>query len=252
MPASHLRPLLVPAVAALAALAVLLSLGFWQLERKAWKEGLIAQIEARAYGEPGDILPERSWAEWNRAAEEYRRVRLTGTFLHEHETPVHGLMAATRGQPVQGFYLLTPLRLRDGAIVVVNRGFVPTPLRDPTRRSESQPPGEVTVTGLVRAPETRARFVPENDPSRQTWFVRDPAAIAATRGLTRVAPFLIDADAIPNPGDWPKGGQTRLALPNDHLAYAVTWFGIAGTLVGVFIAFAWRRMRPLVPPALPT
>ena len=250
--AKHLRPLLLPAIAALAALAVLLSLGFWQLDRKTWKEGLIAQIEARAYGEPGDILPESRWGAWSRAAEEYRRVRLAGAFLHEHETPVHGLMAATRGQPVQGFYLLTPLRLRDGAIVVVNRGFVPTPLRAPSRRPESQPAGEVTVTGLVRAPETRARFVPENDPSRGTWFVRDPAAIAAARGLTRVAPFLIDADPTPNPGDWPKGGQTRLALPNDHLAYAVTWFGLAGTLVGVFAAFAWRRMRPLVRPALRT
>lgn len=252
MPATHLRALLIPALAALAALTVLLSLGVWQLERKTWKEGLIAQIEARAYGEPGEIMPERSWDAWRRETEEYRRVRVTGTFIHEHETPVHGLMAATRGQPVQGFYLLTPLRLRDGAMVIVNRGFVPTPLRDPARRPESRPAGEITVTGLVRAPETRARFVPENEPSRENWFVRDPAAIAAARGLARVAPFLIDADQTPNPGDWPKGGQTRLALPNDHLAYAVTWFGIAGTLIGVFAAFAWRRTRPLVRPALRT
>lgn len=248
MSTSRLPSLLIPAIAALVALGVLLSLGVWQLERKIWKEDLVAQIEARAYGQPGEIPPETSWGEWSRAAQEYRRVRVAGVFLHEHETPVHGLMAATRGQPVQGFYLLTPLRLSNGSVVVVNRGFVPTPLRDPTRRPESLAAGDVTVTGLVRAPEVRARFVPENDAAREQWFVRDAAAIAAARGLTRVAPFLIDADATPNPGDWPKGGQTRLALPNDHLAYAVTWFGIAGTLIAVFVAFAWRRMRPLVPP----
>jgi len=252
MSAARLRPLVLPAVAALAALGVLLSLGFWQLERKLWKEGLIAQIEARAYGEPVPLWPESRWGAWRREAEEYRRVRVTGTFLHEHETPVHGLMAATRGQPVQGYYLLTPLRLREGGLVIVNRGFVPTPLRDASLRPQSLPSGEVTVTGLLRAPETRARFVPENDPARGSWFVRDPAAIAQARGLTRVAPFLIDADATPNPAEWPKGGQTRLALPNDHLAYAVTWFGIAGTLIAVFAAFAWRKLRPLVPAATPT
>jgi surfeit locus 1 family protein len=74
--------------------------------------------------------------------------------------------------------------------------------------------------------------------------VRDPAAVAAAKGLDRVAPFLLDADPAPNPGDWPKGGQTRLAIPNDHLQYALTWFGLALTLAGVFSAFAWRRLHP--------
>jgi surfeit locus 1 family protein len=101
----------------------------------------------------------------------------------------------------------------------------------------------VTVAGLVRAPETRGRFVPENDPEKNQWFWRDLAGIARAKNLDRVAPFLIDAEATPTAGEWPKGGQTRLALPNDHLAYAVTWFGLAGTLVGVFAVFAWRRAR---------
>ena len=97
------RPILVPGLAAIVALAVLLGLGFWQLERKAWKESLIAQIAARAHGEPGDIAPEAKWGDWRAAEDEFRRVRLSGTFLHDKELAVHGLVAAQRGSPVQGF-----------------------------------------------------------------------------------------------------------------------------------------------------
>ena len=67
--------------------------------------------------------------------------------------------------------------------------------------------------------------------------------IGAAKGLRRLAPFYVEADATPNPGGWPKGGQTRLDIPNNHLQYAMTWFGIAATLVGVFTAFAWKRLK---------
>jgi surfeit locus 1 family protein len=237
------RSLLWPGLATLMALAVLLALGTWQLQRLAWKGDLIARIEARAFGEPGALPAEADWPRVSPEADEYRRVRLAGTFLHDREAQVHGLMSASRGQPVQGFYVLTPLRLPDGAHVIVNRGFVPTELRDPATRAAGQVPGEVTMVGLLRRPEERGAFVPENEPARERWFTRDPLAIAAARGLPRVAPFLVDADATPVPGGWPRGGQTMLRLPNNHLQYAVTWYGIAATLVGVFAAFAWRRIR---------
>jgi surfeit locus 1 family protein len=244
MARSALRSLAAPALATLAALAVLVALGVWQLERRAWKENLIARITARAYGEAEPIPAAREWPRWSAEGDEYRRVRVTGTFLNEDEVPVHGLLSGGPGRPLQGYYLLAPLRLADGAVVIVNRGFVPTELRDPARRPASQPQADVTVTGLMRAPERHSWFLPENDPARNEWFVRDPAAVAAAKGLDRVAPFLLDADPAPNPGDWPKGGQTRLAIPNDHLQYALTWFGLALTLAGVFSAFAWRRLHP--------
>ncbi|WP_112663273.1 SURF1 family protein [Microvirga flavescens] len=237
------RSLIAPGIATLVALAILVTLGTWQLQRKSWKEGLIAQIEARSHGDAGAILPEARWDSWQAREDEFRQVRLTGTFLNQFETPVYGLAPAQRGSPLQGFYLMTPLRLGDGAIVMVNRGFVPTELRDPKTRPESPLQGEVTVTGLVRAPEARNFFTPADDPAKNAWYARDPQAIAKAHGLTRVAPFLIDADATPNPGGWPKGGQTRLNLPNDHLKYAFTWFGIALTLIGVFGVFAWRRVN---------
>jgi surfeit locus 1 family protein len=243
------RSLLFPGLAALIALAILIGLGTWQLQRKAWKEDLIAQIQARAYGEAGAIVPATAWSTWRAGEDEFRRVRVTGTFLHQYETPVYGLAPGQRGSPAQGYYLMTPLRLADGAVVMVNRGFVPTELRDPTKRPESQPAGEATVTGLVRAPEERNAFTPADDPARNTWFARDPQGIAKAHNLDRVAPFYVEADATPNPGGWPKGGQTRLDLPNNHLQYAVTWYGIALTLVGVFAAFAWRRIKPVAQPS---
>ena len=99
----------------------------------------------------------------------------------------------------------------------------------------------MTVTGLVRAPETRGSFMPENEPAADRWFTRDIAAMARARGLDRVAPFWIDLDPVPGATGWPRPGQTRLAIPNNHLGYALTWFGIALALLGVFSAFAWRR-----------
>lgn len=242
-PRSSQGSLLVPGIATLVALAILVGLGVWQLQRKAWKEDLIGQIEARAYGEPGEILPENAWATWHADQDEFRKVRIQGTFLYQYETPVYGLAPAMRGAPAQGFYLMTPLRLSNGAIVMVNRGFVPTELRDPAARPQSQPAGEAIVVGLVRAPEARNAFTPADDPARKSWFTRDPEAIAKAYNLERAAPFYVEADATPNPGGWPRGGQTRLNLPNDHLQYALTWFGIALTLIGVFSAFAWRRLK---------
>jgi surfeit locus 1 family protein len=238
------RSLLLPGLATLIALAILIGLGTWQLQRKAWKEDLIRQIETRAYGEPGPLLPEAEWAGWRADQDEFRKVRVTGTFLHELEAPVYGLAPGARqGAPLQGYYIITPMKLPTGAIVMVNRGIVPTELKDPATRPQGQPEGEVTVTGLVRAPEARNPFTPEDDPNRNAWFARDPQAIAEARKLERVAPFLVDADVTPNPGGWPRGGQTQLTLPNNHLQYALTWYGLALTLIGVFGAFAWKRIK---------
>jgi surfeit locus 1 family protein len=234
-PANRFATLLWPSVTFLVALAILLALGFWQLERRAWKEDLLAQIAARAYGEPAP-LP----ASWDPAKDEFRRVQVTGTFVHDAETAVHGLAPGVKGMPLQGFYLFTPLRLPSGNLVMVDRGIVPTELRDPATRPESRPEGEVTVTGLLRAPEQPNWFMPENRPEADEWFVRKPQQFAAAKGLS-VPPVYIQAEAG-QPGAWPRGGQFQLDIPNNHLQYALTWFGIALTLIAVFVAFVRRRL----------
>ncbi|MHC2087745.1 SURF1 family protein [Methylobacterium sp. CM6244] len=236
-----LRSLLAPGIVSLICLAILLSLGIWQLQRKGEKEALIGRIVARSRVEPPAPLPARG--DWDVARDEFKRVRVTGTLLNDQETLVHGLAAgAVPGNALQGFYVLTPLkRDDDGSLVIINRGFVPTELKSPSRRPSGQIAGSTTITGMLRGPETRTMFVPPPEPAKGEWFHRDIDGIAAARGLT-VMPYLIEADATPNPGGWPKGGQLRVDLPNNHMQYAFTWFGIAACLVGVFGVFAWKRL----------
>ncbi|QRE76037.1 SURF1 family protein [Methylobacterium aquaticum] len=237
-----LRDLIAPALASLACLVILIGLGVWQLERKAWKEALIDRIVARSRIEPPAPLPASD--RFDPARDEFERVRATGRLLNDKETLVHGLAPGdTPGRALQGYYVVTPLRLDDGRVVLVNRGFVPTELKDVARRAAGQVEGETTVTGMLRQSEARALFVPAPNPQTGEWFNRDVAGIAAAKGLAGVAPYLIEADATPNPGGWPKGGQLRADLPNNHLQYAFTWFGLALCLVGVFVAFTLRRLR---------
>lgn len=242
------RSLLAPGLVSLMCLAILLGLGVWQLDRKGEKEALIARILARSRVEPPSVLPLPQ--NWDAARDEFRRVRVTGRFQNEFETLVHGLAAGeVPGRALQGYYVLTPFLLEDGGTVLINRGFVPTELKAPADRAAGQVSGLTTVTGILRGSEPRTMFVPAPDPVRNEWFNRDIAGISALRGLADTRPYLVEADATPNPGGWPKGGQLRVDLPNNHLQYAFTWFGIAACLVGVFGVFAWRRLHDDQPSA---
>ena len=235
------RDLIAPGLASLIALAILLGLGTWQLERRAWKEDLIARILRQSRAEP--VAPPAPGS-WDPARDEFRHVRVAGHFLNDRETLVHGLAAGeTPGRALQGFYVLTPFIRDDGGTVLVNRGFVPTELKAQGDRRDGLIAGSTTVTGILRASEARTLFVPEADPARGEWFNRDVAGIAAARGLQDAAPYLIEADAVPGQTSWPRGGQLRVDLPNNHLQYAFTWFGLAACLIGVFSVFAWRRLH---------
>ncbi|GJD36929.1 SURF1 family protein [Methylobacterium aerolatum] len=235
------RSLIAPGLASLVALCILIGLGVWQVERKAWKEGLITRIVSQSKAEP--VAPPAA-AAWDPAAEEFRHVRIAGHFLNDKETLVHGLAAGeTPGRALQGYYVITPFVRDGGGTVLVNRGFVPTELKRQDDRKAGLIDGETTVTGILRASEPRGMFVPEPDPARGEWFNRDVPGIAAARQLTDVAPYLVEADAVPGQTTWPRGGQLRVDLPNNHLQYAFTWFGIAACLVGVFSVYAWRRLH---------
>ncbi len=221
--------------------AFLVSLGIWQLQRLAWKEGLIAQIEARAKAPPTPLPAPNQWPSLDPQSYEYRHVELDGTLENDKEALVFrpsggGLMQ----EP--GYLVLTPLRLASGAYVIVNRGFVTEANKMPGARLAGQTEGPNHITGLMRQPESRNFFTPADNPATGQYFTRDPALIAAHFGLSNAAPFNIDADAAPlPPGGWPKGGATALAFPNNHLSYALTWFGLALALLGVFIAFARQK-----------
>ncbi|WP_419539839.1 SURF1 family protein [Methylobacterium oryzae] len=205
---------------------VLLGLGTWQVERRAWKLDLIARVDARVHAPP---VPAPGHADWPRVGPDdaYRHVRLSGTFLNDRETLVQAVTELGGG-----FWVLTPLRRPDGTLVLVNRGFVPGDRRDPATRMAGQVAAETTVTGLLRLTEPKGAFLRSNDPGDDRWYSRDVAAIAAARGLSDVAPYFVDADATPNPGGLPVGGLTVIAFPNNHLVYAITWYGMALMLAG--------------------
>ncbi|MEJ5978003.1 SURF1 family protein [Novosphingobium sp. PS1R-30] len=210
------------------------ALGIWQVERRAWKHDLISRVEARIHA-PAAALPlETEWPGLKPSAFEYRKVRLSGMFLHDREALVQAL--TERGA---GFWVLTPLRTSEG-IVLVNRGFVPGEHRAVASRREGRSTSPVTVTGLMRASEPGGGFLRANDPAADRWYSRDVAAIARAKRLGPVAPFFVDADAAPNPGGYPLGGLTVVRFADNHLVYALTWFALAALCAGAAIV-ALRR-----------
>ena len=229
----------------LAALAVLLSLGFWQLSRLHWKQGLIAQIETRANSAPISLEVAETLAREGRDPS-YFRVSVEGRFHHGRE---QYLYAVSDGRV--GWHVITPLETANGQMVLIDRGFVPDALRDPSSRSAGQIENVTTATGVVRVPDMQGLFVPDNEPQANRWFWRDLHAMARTmfqQRIIEVAPFFLDADATPVPGGWPEGGQTRLDIPNNHLQYAITWFLLAAGLVVVYALYVgglYRRRNSL-------
>lgn len=215
-----------------------MSLGTWQVERRAWKLDLIERVENRVHAAPVAAPGPAAWSAITRDADEYRHVQVTGTFLNDQETLVQ---AGTNLGP--GFWVLTPLRSPAGYTVLVNRGFVPTDRRDHDGRIVGDLTGPVTITGLLRITEPGGAFLRSNDPAAGRWFSRDVEAIAASRGLRPVAPYFIDADSTPNPGGLPVGGLTVIAFHNSHLVYAITWYSLALMLAGAAYYMARQEQR---------
>jgi surfeit locus 1 family protein len=231
---------------ALAALAVLIGLGVWQLERLQWKEGLIAEIEARSTGAPITIAEALAIARQGRDPD-YYRVRVEGRFHHDKE---RYLFAQSLADGTPGWHVITPLETTGGDMVLVDRGFVPDVLKEASSRASGQVEGVVTVTGIVRSPEIQGSFVPDNEREANRWFWRDLGAMARSmfpEGTVEMAPFFLDAEKSDVPGGWPEGGQTRLELPNNHLQYAITWFLLALCLLVIYAVYVrglYRRRRP--------
>ena len=237
--------LLWPSLAVLAGVAFLVALGNWQMRRLDWKQGLVGSIAERQHAAPVTLALAEERASLGGDVE-YTRVKIDGQLLNDREIHLYAL----NDKYGPGFHVIPPLRLADGTIALVNRGFVPNDLKDAGKRAAGQVAGEVTVTGLLRHGDVQTMFVPANDPARNIWYWRDIDAMATTLGADapRVHRYVIDAEADPAPpGGWPQGGVTRVDLSHRHLEYALTWYGLAGALVAVFIAFAvtrWRQARP--------
>jgi len=215
---------------------VLIGLGTWQLDRLAWKRDLIALREARLAA-PAAPLPAaaQDWRSWD-----FRPVTVDGAFRHDLEQ-LFGV-AAIDGRI--GHHVLTPLVRTGGAAVLVDRGWVPADRAHPAARREGQPAGPLQLSGIARyrGANRPGWFTPDNQPEHGLWYWYDLGALEGALGV-ELLPVVVEADGTSNPGGLPIGGQTRTELPNNHLQYAITWYGLAAGLFGVWISFGLARGR---------
>lgn len=218
------------ALGALLLFSAFVALGTWQIQRRSWKLDLIARVEQRVHAPPVPAPLQPEWSKVTAANSEYLHVRANGTFLNDRET----LVQATT-ELGAGYWVLTPLRLRDGSVILVNRGFVPPERRERVAHGAAEPTTAAEVTGLLRVTEPGGAFLRHNDPGADRWFSRDVRAIAAARGLDRVAPYFIDAETASTgvlARTAPVPGLTVIKFHNSHLVYVITWYTLALMMAG--------------------
>jgi surfeit locus 1 family protein len=238
------RGVLEPTIFAIVGLTILIGLGVWQLDRKVWKENLIAAITTRIDRAPEDLPPPETWAHLIPQREEFSRVGFSAELLPSQEALVYSAGSAFRpDMKGPGYFVFAPARLAGGSIVIVNRGFVPIDHKDPATRAQGASRGSVDIVGIVRWPETRGLFTPADDAKDNVWYLRDIAAMAAAKHWANVAPFYVEQESPAPPGGLPKPGKLAVNLPDNHLQYAITWFGLALALAGVYLVWLIRRFR---------
>ena len=228
-----------------------MSLGVWQLQRRAAKHALIAALDQRLAKAPEPLPPAALWNMFVPAREEFRRVTFTATYAHLGDAMVYSSGSAVRSDVSgPGTWAVLPARLPDGETVVVNAGFVQNTMQDRAQQDRAVNrliTGEpVTLTGYIRFPETPGNLTPQEDRAKRLWFVRDHVAMSRALGWgeggKQVAPFYIDLESpVPESGI-PKPGPLRVRLKDDHLQYAITWFTLAGAVVIAFGVW-WRTQR---------
>ena len=231
-----LRPLFWPTAVALPALLVLLWLGTWQVQRLEWKNNLIANFESRATAAPIDLPTAPVDGDM-----EFRRLALTGSFDHSQEV----FMTGRTYEGNAGFHIVTPFTLTDGRVVLVNRGWVSESYREQSKRPFTLTEGETTIAAILRFPGKKGYFVPENEPENGFWFTLVPEQIVGHLGLQDVAETTFYAATVRTSDKikLPIAARTKTNLRNSHLGYAVTWYGIACALIGVYLAFHYQAGR---------
>jgi cytochrome oxidase assembly protein ShyY1 len=228
--------LLVPGVAVIAALAVLLALGTWQLQRKGWKEALIGTLDRRLNDAPIALPPPYEWGGMTPDNSEFTPVRLHVEFPQAGDALVYTSGSSIRSDVKgAGYFVFSVAKLPGGRRIVVNRGFAPD-------RTYPPAPGPQDIVGYVRWPEKPSWFVADHDAAGVVWTVRDPQAMARFKDWGEVAPFYIDQEAPEPPGGIPHPAKLEVHLRDDHLQYAITWYGLAAALV-VMCAIGLARRR---------
>lgn len=231
------RPTLWPTVFTIPCVLIMIGLSIWQVYRLQWKEALIGDRQARVAAAPIDLPAPGS----KPGDIEFRRVRVTGHFLHDHEM----YLAARSMNSNVGYHIVTPMVLGSGETILVDRGWVPDTMKLPDTRAQGQLAGEVTMDGVVRLTQRQAFMQPDNEPEKNVWFFLDLPSMVTKAGLPARSDLYVEAAASDIPGTYPLGGQTKINLPNDHLQYALTWAMLAVALIVIYVIY---HLRPVSPP----
>jgi surfeit locus 1 family protein len=223
------KPQTFPLLFIVVAFTTLFTLGVWQLQRLQWKNNLIAAVQH------GQSLPALGTLPVDLNGLEYRKVMLTGTFMHDKAMHLVG----QRMDSAPGFFIITPLTLEDdGRIILVNRGHSPS-------NRESRPEGVQTVEGIIRPQRPRRPFMPDNVPDKNLWFFEDIAGMSQAAGVD-ISPVVVEQVGPAQKDVYPVPGNGNITLRNDHLNYAITWFSLAAISL---IMFAVYHKQPVTTPA---
>lgn len=232
------RPKLIPLVMSVAGVAAMLYLGFWQLERLAWKRDLISRIEQGVNDAPLEQLP----ADEALQDRHFHYVMLTGYYMNKPEFHI----AARYYKSKLGYSVLTPFIVDEGPdtgkIVLVNRGWIPAALKDEKSSYATITDEKITIKGRIRLSNERNPFTPENQPEKNIWFGRDTAEMAESARL-KFEPLTLDIVGDQNASSYPVPADAKVQLRNDHLAYAFTWFSI-GLAILVISLLYHRKPKP--------
>lgn len=226
-------------VFALTITAILTGLGFWQLERRDEKHVLIAALNERLAAEPVALPPSTDWQRLNRTDDEFRRVRFVATFENKPDAMIYTSSSAVRSDvKTPGAWAFLPARLEGGEQVVVNAGFVPNEMQRRTEEDRAVAPlltgKPEMLTGYLRFPEHPGLLTAHENEPKRLWFIRDVPGIAASLNWGAVAPFYLDLETPTPAGAGPKPGALVPKLRDNHLQYAITWFGLALAVFGTF------------------
>jgi cytochrome oxidase assembly protein ShyY1 len=226
--------------------ALFVGLGVWQLQRRVEKHALIAALTERLAAPPGALPSPAQWNALTPASDEFRRVSFTAAYQPLADAMVYSSGSAVREDiSGPGAWAFLPARLPAGETVVINAGFVQNTMQDRRQQDRAIKPlvtgAAVTLTGYLRFPEAAGMLTPAENAAKRLWFTRDHLAMARTLGWGEVAPFYIDLE-LPVPASGvPKPGPLEVHLKDDHMQYAITWFGLAGAVI---IAFGlWLRAQ---------
>lgn len=238
------------AIVTLAMVVTCLGLGIWQLQRRLEKHTLIAALNERLAMAPEALPAPAQWSALTPAKDEFRRVSFTATYAKLPDGMVYSSGSAVRDDiSGPGTWAFLPAQT-DAAIVAVNTGFAQNTMQDRAQQdravSRLVTGQSVKLTGYLRFPEVAGTLTPAENTARRLWFSRDHLAMARALGWGEggkaVAPFYVDLESPAPESGIPKPGPLTVRLKDDHLQYAITWFGLAGA---VMIAFAvwWRGQR---------